>query len=169
LFDRKISSIVIALTTSFHEQGYLGEQHSNKNYDRTTYFVIRQLNRDYLSLLSKGLRELSRVLFAAGAREIYPSISNFCSLKSVEDLENIPNPLNASQTNLMTIHLFSSCPMGENRTKCAVDSYGKMHGFQNLYLTDASNLCDAPGVNPQGTILAIVRRNTLKFIEENKV
>ena len=31
------------------------------------------------------------------------------------------------------------------------DSYGKLHGFDNLYVNDASMLPDSPGVNPQGT------------------
>jgi choline dehydrogenase-like flavoprotein len=64
----------------------------------------------------------------------------------------------------MTIHLFSSCPMGENKKICAVDSFGKVHGFKNLYVADASLLCTAPGVNPQGSIMAIARRNALHFL-----
>lgn len=66
--------------------------------------------------------------------------------------------------NLMTIHLFSSCPMGEDRSKCAADSFGHIHGFKNLFINDASLLCSAPGVNPQGSIMAIARRNALKFL-----
>jgi choline dehydrogenase-like flavoprotein len=63
----------------------------------------------------------------------------------------------------MTIHLFSSCVMGEARDVCAVDSFGKVHGQQNLFVNDASLLCTAPGVNPQGSIMAIARRNALHF------
>jgi len=65
---------------------------------------------------------------------------------------------------LMTIHLFSSCPMGEEKAKCATDSFGRVHGLKNLFINDASLLCTAPGVNPQGSIMAIARRNTLKFL-----
>jgi len=54
--------------------------------------------------------------------------------------------------------------MGENRQRCATDSFGKVHEHKNLYVADASLLCDAPGVNPQGTIMALVRRNTMKFL-----
>jgi choline dehydrogenase-like flavoprotein len=64
----------------------------------------------------------------------------------------------------MTIHLFSSCPMGERRESCATDSFGRVHGMQDLYIADASILCDAPGVNPQGTIMALARRNALHFL-----
>jgi choline dehydrogenase-like flavoprotein len=64
----------------------------------------------------------------------------------------------------MTIHLFSSCPMGEQRSRCATDSFGRVHGFDNLRVNDASLLCTAPGVNPQGSTMAIARRNALHFL-----
>jgi choline dehydrogenase-like flavoprotein len=64
----------------------------------------------------------------------------------------------------MTIHLFSSCPMGEDQSKCATNSFGRVHGFKNLFVNDASLLCTAPGVNPQGSIIALARRNALKFL-----
>jgi choline dehydrogenase-like flavoprotein len=69
-------------------------------------------------------------------------------------------------SNLMTIHLFSSCPMGENKSKCAADSFGRVHGFKNLFVADASLLCSAPGVNPQGSIMAFARRNALHFLKK---
>ena len=64
----------------------------------------------------------------------------------------------------MTIHLCGTCPMGENQARGAADSFGKVHGAQRLYLADASLLCSAPTVNPQGSIMAIARRNVLQFL-----
>ncbi|MBW2078746.1 MAG: hypothetical protein JRI71_14615 [Deltaproteobacteria bacterium] len=69
-----------------------------------------------------------------------------------------------SVSNLMMIYLFSYCLMGENRKRCATDSFGKVHGHKTLYIADASLLGGAPGVNPQRTIMAIVRRNALEYI-----
>jgi choline dehydrogenase-like flavoprotein len=54
--------------------------------------------------------------------------------------------------------------MGEDKTRCAVDSFGRVHGFKELHVNDASLLCTAPGVNPQGSIMALARRNALKFL-----
>jgi choline dehydrogenase-like flavoprotein len=48
---------------------------------------------------------------------------------------------------------------------CAADSFGKIHGFENLYINDASMLPDSPGINPQGTIMAMARRNALHFAD----
>jgi choline dehydrogenase-like flavoprotein len=68
----------------------------------------------------------------------------------------------------MTIHLFGSCPMGEDRSRCAANSFGKVYGPRNLYIADASLLCGPPGVNPQGSVMAIARRNVLNFLGDGR-
>jgi choline dehydrogenase-like flavoprotein len=54
--------------------------------------------------------------------------------------------------------------MGEDRMRCTADSFGRVHGSEGLFIADASLLCGAPGVNPQGTIMALARRNALRFL-----
>jgi len=115
--------------------------------------------------LSLGLRRLAKLLFAAGALELSPSVAGLPPLRSEEQLALIPSELPPERTSLMTIHLFSSCPMGENRALCATDSFGRVWEAPDLYLHDASLLPTAPGVNPQGTIMALARRNTLHYLE----
>jgi choline dehydrogenase-like flavoprotein len=139
---------------------------SVRNVPFSTAPLIRySLNRENMRSLSGALRNLCRVLFAAGAKTLYPSISGFTPLHKEGDLDRIPVELPANETNLMTIHLFSSCPMGEELNRCAVNSFGKVHGHTNLFVNDASLLCTAPGVNPQGTIMGIARRNAIHFTE----
>ena len=41
------------------------------------------------------------------------------------------------------------------------DSHGKLHGFDNVFINDSSLLPEATGVNPQGTVMAVARRNAL--------
>jgi choline dehydrogenase-like flavoprotein len=112
-----------------------------------------------MTVLAEGLRKLSQILFEAGGASIYPVVSGVGPLHTVDDIKKLPSLLPTGRANLMTIHLFSSCPMGEDKTKCATDSFGRVHGFKNLFIADASLLCSAPGVNPQGSIMAIARRN----------
>lgn len=114
--------------------------------------------------LAEGLRKLCQALFESGASELYPSVTNSVPFRSLDELSALPNALPNGLANLMTIHLFSSCPMGEDPAKCATDSFGRVHGFKNLFVNDASLLCTAPGVNPQGSVMAFARRNTLKFL-----
>ena len=47
-----------------------------------------------------------------------------------------------------------------------VDSFGRVHEFKNLRVNDASLLCTAPGVNPQGSIMALARRNVMRFLAD---
>ncbi len=114
--------------------------------------------------LAEGWRKLAELLLAAGAEAVFPCVTGSSPLRSAADLKTIPESLASGSGNLMTIHLFSSCPMGEDRKRCATDSFGRLHGFPNLRINDASLLCTAPGVNPQGTIMALARRNALQFL-----
>lgn len=115
--------------------------------------------------LAVGLRKLCRMLLEAGARAVYPTGGTHLVRKH-QDLERLPASIDDPSFSLMTIHLFSSCPMGERKDLCATDSFGKVHGTEGLYINDASLLCGPPGVNPQGTILAIARRNVQHFLEQ---
>jgi choline dehydrogenase-like flavoprotein len=56
--------------------------------------------------------------------------------------------------------------MGEDRSRTGADSFGRVWGFDNLRVSDASLVPDAPGVNPQGTIMAIAARNSDQFLAE---
>jgi choline dehydrogenase-like flavoprotein len=125
--------------------------------------VRYRLTEQDLKDLSEALQKLSLLLFEAGAEALYPSITQGQIFTQPADIAQLPD-LPVSRTNLMTVHVFSSCPMGENKQRCATDSFGRVHGFKNLYIADASLLCSAPGVNPQGSIMAIARRNALKFL-----
>ncbi len=126
--------------------------------------VQYRLTEQDLTNLSTALNQLSLLLLEAKAETLYPSISQFKKIEKRQELSHIPQTLSRSRTNLMTVHVFSSCPMGENQQKCAANSFGKIHGLENIYINDASLLCTAPGVNPQGSIMAIARRNVLQFL-----
>ena len=118
--------------------------------------------------LAEGLRRLCEALLAAGAIALFPSLSGVEPIREMAQLGVFTGQCVRESASLMTIHLFSSCPMGEDRSKCATDSYGGVHGAPGLYISDASLLCSAPGVNPQGTIMAFARRNALHFLESGR-
>jgi choline dehydrogenase-like flavoprotein len=128
--------------------------------------VRYRLAQHDLTDLAEGLRQLCRCLFAAGAQALFPSIGGSQPLHQMADIDNLPTVLPAKQTNMMTIHLFSSCPLGEDRRKCVADSFGRVHGESNLWIADGSLLPGPPGVNPQGSILAVTRRNALHFLNQ---
>jgi choline dehydrogenase-like flavoprotein len=124
-----------------------------------------ELEKSDWEKLSDGVKYVSRLLFASGATEIYPSISGQSSWKDIGDMESHCQLKNLhSNARLYSIHLFSSCPMGENKKICAVDSYGKLHGFDNIYVADASVIPEAPGVNPQATVMAMANRFARNYL-----
>jgi choline dehydrogenase-like flavoprotein len=115
--------------------------------------------------LADGTRKLCELLFAAGAEVVYPTVDGAAPLTGIDDLAKLADALPHGRTSLMTIHLFSSCPMGEDQRRCVADSFGRVHGHDDLYIADASLLCTAPGVNPQGSIMGFARRNALHFLD----
>ena len=129
-------------------------------------YVRYNIHKQGLIDLSVGLKRLCEILFEAGATALYPSIGGVNRVNSKAELHLLPNFIKKQEMTLMTIHLMGSCPMGENQDICAVDSFGKLHDTEGVYITDSSILCDALGYNPQGTMMAIVRRNVLKFLSE---
>jgi nucleoside-diphosphate-sugar epimerase/choline dehydrogenase-like flavoprotein len=129
--------------------------------------VIRyQLSEADQRNLSVGLARLGEILFAAGARAVYPSVAGAPILRSIEQCRGLlKQPIPLSAMSLSSVHAFGTCPMGENPDLCATDSFGRVHGLRNLHLNDASLIPDAPGVNPQGTTMAIAWRNAEHFLQ----
>jgi choline dehydrogenase-like flavoprotein len=85
-------------------------------------------------------------------------------VRSVSELGTWWDRVTRKSTGIMTVHLTSSVRMGEDRRRAAADSFGRLHESANLRVNDASLLPDAPGVNPQATIMAIAARNVDHFL-----
>ena len=119
-----------------------------------------------MSRLARGMVHLGAVLLAAGAVELYPSITAGTVARSRGDLDTWWAELTRVRSNLMTVHLTSTIRMGERRDRTGADSFGRVWGVPNLRVNDASLLPDAPGVNPQAAIMAIATRNADHFLSE---
>ena len=78
--------------------------------------------------------------------------------------EECHNGLRKEWVNLMTVHLFSSCRPGEAQASTATDSFGRVRGVENVIVADASQIPEAPGVNPQGTVMALAYRAAEAFV-----
>jgi choline dehydrogenase-like flavoprotein len=117
-----------------------------------------------LENLGRGIARLSLLLLRAGATEVYPGIVGAPVIRTEKEAgRSLDGRLDRSRVAATTVHAFSSCPSGEARERCAADSWGRVYGFENLRVADASILPDSPGVNPQGSIMALARRNALHF------
>jgi choline dehydrogenase-like flavoprotein len=110
-----------------------------------------------------GARLLARALFAAGAEFVTPSAIGHPGWSDADAAMRDAAQPAPGRTALMTIHLFASCPMGETEFQ-PVDSFGRLKGWDNVILADGSVLPGAPGVNPQGTIMALALRAADAFL-----
>lgn len=120
------------------------------------------------ALLGNGLSRLALLMLEAGAKEVFPSFRTAPVVRSRRDLAEVGRLFRATRASVMTVHLCSTVPMGEKRDSCAVDSTGRVHDVANVYVNDASILPDAPGVNPQGSVMAVAMRNALRFVHDNR-
>jgi len=163
-----------AVMRDFDRMGhyYVGVRGTGRGSVRPSFFgedgtMIRyQLSPIDTRNLSVGLARLATLLLAAGAREVYPSVWGLSRIRHEQEAVRwLDESLPRRALSLVTVHAFSSCPIGERRDRCAADSYGRVFGFRNLFINDASMLPDSPGVNPQGAIMAIARRNARHFAD----
>jgi choline dehydrogenase-like flavoprotein len=126
--------------------------------------VTYRLTDADLSRLARGLVHLGELLLAAGATEMYPSITGGRVARSVADLGEWWDAVDRRRTNLMTVHLTSTVRMGDDESRTGADSFGRVWGYENLRINDASLLPDAPGVIPQAAIMTIAARNADEFL-----
>jgi choline dehydrogenase-like flavoprotein len=125
--------------------------------------VTFALTRRDMAHLADGMVDLARLLLAAGARSVHPGVAGGGAVTSPAQADRLRALVTRGGTSVMTVHLFSTVPMGE-APGCPADSYGTMRGVRNLHVNDASLLPDAPGINPQGTVMAIAARNVAAFL-----
>lgn len=117
-------------------------------------WIKYKLNAKDLKALSEGMKYLSQILFEAGAIRLHLQSNSPFELIT-PTLDYLPHP---EKMQLMSIHLFGGCAIGENRKNCVANSWGEVFEAPHLYIADASILPSAIGVNPQGTIIAFAKR-----------
>jgi choline dehydrogenase-like flavoprotein len=127
--------------------------------------VTYRLTRRDRALLGRGLARLALVLLEAGATAVYPSYRGAPIVRARRDLAVLQGTFTASRASLMTVHLCSTVPMGGDPRDSMTDSTGRVRGTRNVFVNDASLLPDAPGVNPQGSVMAVAIRNARRFLD----
>ncbi len=130
----------------------------------TDPLVTYALSRGDLSRLRAGLARLVELLLAAGAELVVPSYRDAPRVTDRRGVDGAASGLTASSAALMTVHLCGTVPMGEDPRRCPADSFGRVRGVANLRVNDASLLPSAPGVNPQGTLMAVAHRNVDRLL-----
>lgn len=126
--------------------------------------VTMRLTRSDGARLRSGLARLIHVLRASGASRLYPSLAGAPIVTDGRSALTAVEGFAPRRASVMTVHLTGTVPMGQDRRRAGADSYGCVHGALNLRVNDASLLPWAPGVNPQGVLMAIAHRNAEHFV-----
>lgn len=117
--------------------------------------------------LRSGLSRLIHLMQAAGATTVYPSYGGAPRVTDPVGAAAATRAFSPASAPLMTVHLTGTVPMGEDTRKAGADSFGRVHGVRNLRVNDASLLPWAPGINPQGTLMAVAHRNADEFLSRH--
>lgn len=119
--------------------------------------------------LQAAMGRLLLVLLAAGSDQVVPSVRGGQPITTDAHIPREVARMTRRTADLMTVHVCSSVPMGEDRMICAVNSFGASHEVAGLIVNDASIVNGAPGINPQGTVMALAIRNAEHFLEQHGV
>ncbi|MES2504845.1 MAG: GMC family oxidoreductase [Myxococcota bacterium] len=105
-----------------------------------------------------GYKKLSEMMFAVGAKEVWPCVHGMPPLKSSDDLRHWDTAsLDPRHYSMMASHLFGTARMGPNPTTSVVNTNFEVHGCPGVYVLDSSIFPTNLGVNPQHTIMAVAR------------
>jgi choline dehydrogenase-like flavoprotein len=118
-----------------------------------------RMNASDVGRMRRALSLLSRIYFAAGAREVYPGVRQAPVLRSVAEAEALEHlPLRAADFELMAFHPMGTARMGGDARRSAVDPAGRLRGVAGVYVADASLFPSSSRLNPQLTIMALATR-----------
>lgn len=113
-------------------------------------------NRSDRRELTFGLARCAELLFAAGAKKVYVPTHPVRELSPGDSLAPLRDlTLQPGVTEVTGVHPMASVPMGDDPKKAAVDSHGKHHHLDGLWIADGSLFPSSIGVPPQVSIYAL--------------
>jgi choline dehydrogenase-like flavoprotein len=112
--------------------------------------------REDVQTLVDALKLLCRIYLNAGARRVMPSTFRFHAFTDESQLDELDQYVKNSRY----LSIGSGHPQGGNALsgdpgKGVVDPSFRVHGFENLFVCDASVFPTATTVNPQLTVMAL--------------
>ncbi len=110
--------------------------------------------------IHRGLCRLVEISFAAGAEEVLPGLHGTDPVvRTPSDLDRLRKyPMKATDPVFAGNHVFGTTRMGSDPKTSVVDSDGRCHQTDNLYVADSGVIPASPAVNPMLTIMALSSR-----------
>jgi choline dehydrogenase-like flavoprotein len=121
--------------------------------------LVLGLDDDELQRMKRGVTELAAIFLAAGAETVIPSTADPLPIRKGQEQADTARFMNAvtstAQLNLGTSHPQGGNRIGRHSGSSTVDPTFRVHGVDNLFVTDASLFPAGCGVNPQLTVMAL--------------
>lgn len=123
------------------------------------YPITETLKKSALHALSS----MAKMQFSSGAKQVISLHEKGQLMSNEKDLQK---HLKAtfSKAQFVSAHQMGGCAMGEDKTKTVVDSNGKFHYLDNVYVFDGSVFPTSVGVNPQESIYGLTMKQAENLI-----
>lgn len=115
-----------------------------------------RLTAEDANTLGFGIARAADILFAAGAREVYPQVAGVEAITPGEQ-SRLEAGVRPAQLRLEAFHPMGTARIGAD-ARSVVAPDGQLRALPGVYVADGSLLPTALGVNPMVTILATARR-----------
>jgi len=116
-----------------------------------------------------AIGNMARLQLAAGAREVMTLHETPIVIRGEADIARVADaPFIANGHTLFSAHQMGGCPMGRDPRRSVVDTRGRHHQLENLWIVDGSVFPTALGVNPQLSIYAHARLFATAIAEATK-
>ncbi len=153
---------MVGILVLLHDQSEGGVRVDRKGRPLISYRLRPEEER----LMAEGMRHCAEILFASGAREVLvPYFEAPLRLRPGSDLSVIEaRGCRQGEIPLASTHPQGTLRMGEDPSWAVVDSNGRVHGFENLFVADMSVFPSSLGAPPQITTAALADRTAASIV-----
>lgn len=110
----------------------------------------------------EAIRASTRIFFAAGTYRVHaPAMDHFFIYENEKDkIDQLiqKRHFKLGKMSISAAHLMGGCRMGDDPKTSVTNEWGKVHGFEDLYVADASLFPGPSEVNPYLTIMVLADR-----------
>ncbi|QIR13639.1 GMC family oxidoreductase [Shewanella aestuarii] len=159
-----IQVTIALMRDGFNDQSQGGQVHLTDKGFALDY----PLTDTFWQAARKAFLSMAELQFAAGAKKVLPMNDGMNYLTSWQQAKASISAMDIGliKTIVASAHVMGGCPMGEDKAKAVIDSYGRSHYLENLSVFDGSMFQTSLGANPQLSIYGIVARNATRLAQE---
>lgn len=149
--------------SDLYKYEYLASIGVQTSDDNTGYIASKQIlgianyNLSIIDLekIKEGIILSSEILEAAGAKKIYLPLKKAHPASSTSEVKKLLKVVSPKIFKLSAYHPMATARIGRDPEIGVVDEKGRVYGYDNLYIADASIIPSTTIVNPQLTVNAI--------------